>query len=175
MAGGAPNPFEPPEDLGAASPPPGAGEDHGLASRGSRLLAAIIDGGLSAAVFLPLVFALGIVEVGRERTLEDHILGTLVGLAVFVAMNGWFWYTRAQSIGKIALRIRIVMRDGTRASGHTILFRRVLPVWLVQQVPFVGPVFSGLVDPLFIFRSNRACLHDDVAGTKVVRATAPAN
>jgi hypothetical protein len=39
---------------------------------------------------------------------------------------------------------------------------------LLQYIPGLGSV-SGLVDPLFIFRADRRCIHDFVAGTKVIQ------
>jgi uncharacterized RDD family membrane protein YckC len=42
-------------------------------------------------------------------------------------------------------------------------------IWFVSLIPLVGTVV-GLVDVLVIFRSDKRCLHDHLAGTKVVTA-----
>ena len=43
-------------------------------------------------------------------------------------------------------------------------------VWaIITAVPFVGPLV-GLIGILFIFRDDRRCLHDHLAGTRVVQA-----
>ncbi len=44
--------------------------------------------------------------------------------------------------------------------------RYFLPT-LISQVPFIGGIF-GLVNALFIFGAERRCLHDRLAGTRVV-------
>jgi uncharacterized RDD family membrane protein YckC len=74
-----------------------------------------------------------------------------------------------QSIGKRLIGTRIVLADGTPAGFvHGVLLRE----WLLlpyRGVPILGGVI-GLGDVLAIFRRSRRCLHDDVAGTLVVRA-----
>jgi len=41
--------------------------------------------------------------------------------------------------------------------------------WLIEQVPLFGGLF-WIVDVCLIFGEERRCLHDYIAGTKVVRA-----
>ena len=63
--------------------------------------------------------------------------------------------------------------DGSRPSFARII---VLRTWVPLVVSWMGTVgmWAGLADVLFIiFRSNRRCLHDEIAGTKVVPVTAP--
>jgi hypothetical protein len=38
---------------------------------------------------------------------------------------------------------------------------------VLQQIPGIN-IFAGLLDPLFIFRQDRRCIHDFIAGTKVI-------
>jgi hypothetical protein len=37
----------------------------------------------------------------------------------------------------------------------------------IAMIPYVGNVIA-LIDVLMIFRTSRKCLHDDIAGTKVI-------
>jgi len=46
---------------------------------------------------------------------------------------------------------------------------RYVPVWLASSIPFIGG-FLALIDILFIFREDRRCVHDMIAGTVVVEA-----
>ena len=56
-----------------------------------------------------------------------------------------------------------------RVFRQTLIGLRYLPFWVVGQVWVIGPILS-LANPLFIFREDRRCLHDLLAGTKVVVA-----
>ena len=71
------------------------------------------------------------------------------------------------SLGKQWLGLRIVRVDGSRATFvRAVLLRMLLP-WLLAWIPFVG-WFLLPVDWLVIFREDCRCLHDLIAGTKVV-------
>ena len=74
-----------------------------------------------------------------------------------------------QTVGKKLLKIKIVRSDGTAADFQRIVVFRLLPVYLVQLVPVIGG-FIGLLDVLFIFRSSRQCIHDQIADTIVINA-----
>jgi uncharacterized RDD family membrane protein YckC len=93
----------------------------------------------------------------------------LGGTGAVLALNSYFWATRAQSIGKMIVGTKIVALDGSNASLSLIILRRVLPISLVALIPGVGSVV-GLVDAVAIFRKDRRCVHDLIAGTRVVRA-----
>ena len=94
-----------------------------------------------------------------------------VGIVAFVALNGYLLATSGQSIGKRIVGTRIVsVHDGKILPFGKVIGLRYLPFWVIAQVPFIGQVITGLVDPLFIFRGDKRCLHDLVAGTKVIKA-----
>ena len=59
--------------------------------------------------------------------------------------------------------------DGRILSLGKIIGLRVLPISLAAHIPIVGG-FVGLIDALFIFGSEKRCLHDYIAGTIVVDA-----
>ncbi|WP_246137599.1 RDD family protein [Myxococcus llanfairpwllgwyngyllgogerychwyrndrobwllllantysiliogogogochensis] len=70
------------------------------------------------------------------------------------------------SLGKRLLGLRVVRRDGRPAEVWRIaLLRNVLPLALCG---YCG--WFGLADVLFIAGEDRRCLHDWVAGTRVVKA-----
>jgi len=165
-----PNPYQAPNDLEAAASEAPAGARN--ATRSSRLAAAMIDGIISFAAFLPLQLYAGVYEgfpYGmKSQPFPQSLYWALAGLAFYVAVHGVFLARSAQTIGKKLLRIQIVnASDGKRAPIDRILLLRVVPVTLVTQVPYVGGLIA-LVDLLFIFRKDRRCLHDHVAGTRVV-------
>jgi uncharacterized RDD family membrane protein YckC len=137
-----------------------------LATRSSRLLAALID--VLIAWLGPVALMLYGDSLGF-RAADDDPTTSLAGLMMFGwlllvgAYNAWMLSTRGQTVGKSLLRIRIVGLDGSRASAGQALLLRSLLVLLLDLVPgFL------LADPLFIFRKDRRCLHDLIAGTQVV-------
>lgn len=148
-----------------------------LASRWARLGAAILDAIPLMIVGVPLLILLGFV-IDRASNIEqalvrDHSVAlqgvmALGMFVVFVAINGLLIYRRQQTIGKMLLGIKVVRDDGSPLTGNRYLFVRYLPIYLIGQVPVIGGLF-GLIDALLIFRSNKKCLHDDIAKTMVVR------
>lgn len=132
-----------------------------LATRSMRFLAVFIDGlvvGLVTSPFRP-----------RPELELDGRLGFIVMLAAFLAINVWFM-KRGQTIGKWLLGLRIVSVDtGRPLPVGQLITRRYLPGWIAGLLPRIGGVY-GLVNVLMIFREDRRCLHDVIAGTHVVIA-----
>jgi uncharacterized RDD family membrane protein YckC/DNA-directed RNA polymerase subunit RPC12/RpoP len=142
-----------------------------LATRLSRLAASIVDGLVMMVFALPLYFILFTRYPGSIFDAGDTFRILWIGipsLLFFIGVNSYFWATRGQSVGKMALAIRIVQIDGRPATWGRIVGLRVMPIQLIGWIPFLGGVIS-LVDILMIFRSNRRCLHDEIARTKVVK------
>ncbi len=159
------NPFAPPaarvEDAAAVT-----GE---LAGRGTRLVAAIIDGVAFAviAVVVGLMTSVSLFSPDTEQG-GAYFMAYGVSILVFIAIQAWLLHQRSQTLGKIAMGIRIQRPDGSKASLGRLVGMRMLPMWLISLVPLIGPLIS-LVDSLMIFRDSRRCLHDDIADTIVVR------
>jgi uncharacterized RDD family membrane protein YckC len=76
---------------------------------------------------------------------------------------------RGQTLGKALMSVRVVDHDDGRNPGfvRVILLRQLLP-GVITALPCLGKVF-WLADCLCIFGEERRCLHDIIAGTKVVR------
>ena len=130
------------------------------AGRGGRLLAVVVDALLGAACWLPALY-------------PDPSIGLFLCygcLLVFAATQILLLTTRGQTVGKMLIGVRIVRYDeGTNAGFlRAVLLRAVLP-GIIMLVPVLGQIFS-LVDVCFIFREDRRCLHDLIAGTEVVKA-----
>lgn len=134
-----------------------------LASRVQRLLAALVDGGLFlvASTFL-FATLMVIVEEPHEALGLACLLPLPVAQWVLISRHG-------QSIGKKLLGLRIVKPDGSPVGFlHGVLLRE----WLLYPFRVLAPLGGALAfgDPLASFRRSRRCLHDDIAGTYVVRA-----
>ncbi len=84
---------------------------------------------------------------------------------------------RGQSLGKLVTRLRVVRIDGSKAGFvHAWLLREALITCggaILSLLPFVGPLFLRpvfhLTDWCLIFRRDHRCLHDLIAGTRVVK------
>lgn len=130
-----------------------------LAARGTRLKAALVDAMLGAGGYL-----LGSTEA---LPMPVRVAGTAATLALVVyqvrllAISG-------QTIGKRLLGIRIVRHDTLENGGFKT---NVLLRGLLNGVLNFIPVYF-LLDSLLIFREDRRCIHDHIAGTVVVPADA---
>jgi uncharacterized RDD family membrane protein YckC len=140
------------------------------ASRWRRLGGQILDTLIVRIAWVPVLYLVGIrVELHRHR-LSDPVqilCLSLLGITIFLAIQGVFIYTRGQTLGKLLCGTVVVTRDFRRASGNRYLFRRLVPLWIIGQIPLVGAFFA-IADALAIFREEKNCIHDDIAGTRVV-------
>ena len=129
-----------------------------LTGRGARLGAKVID-----ALVLVLVAFLGIV---LAQVADVLVILVPLGLLAIVILQV-VWLTRhGQTIGKKALNMRIVSVETGRNAGF--VKNVVLRAWVTFLLGVI-PLF-GLVHVLFIFREDRRCIHDLIAGTRVVPA-----
>jgi uncharacterized RDD family membrane protein YckC len=179
------NPYAPPAaELNPVPVPKPVSPLGPLASRGARLGGSIVDGLVFLAAALPLYFDAGLQAVGAERQAHPwnpfivytahgrwgHVTGVLI--LAQLAVQWTLLYRRGQTVGKIVAGTRVVRLDGSRASFARIIVLRTWVPFVIGLMGKVGP-WVGLADILFIFRASRRCLHDEIAGTKVVPVTAP--
>ena len=147
-----------------------------LAGRGARLGAAIIDVIIMLVILLPIMFMCGNMETataaaaaGEQVGLGTTLMWAVIGFVIFVIVQGFPLNATGQTWGKKLLKIKIVDLDGNKPPIGRLLGLRYLPIQAVGNIPLIGPVI-GLVNVLLIFRSDRRCGHDLIAGTKVVHA-----
>lgn len=146
-----------------------------LASLGDRFLGALIDGLIAIPISFALGFALGIVLA--MTPLKDNFIGMQIvsnlmgfgmGIGIFLAIHGYLLSTRGQTVGKMVMKTQIVQDDGSPIPFGPLMLKRYLPIWIASAIPCLGLIYI-LVDVLMIFRETRKCLHDDIAGTKVIK------
>lgn len=154
-----------------------ADEPGELASRWVRLGAAILDGLLMLAVMLPIQWFSGFLPAlinasrsGYSLPMTTMLLWSVIGFVLFIVVQGWPLHHGGQTWGKKALSIRIIDLAGNKPPLLRLIALRYLPMQLIALIPAVGTLVTGLVNPLFIFRQDRRCLHDLIAGTRVVVA-----
>lgn len=164
------------------------------AERGPRFLARFIDWVLEFAVGVPGGAILGTevmklipaVMQGHPPDFEDLDMKRLVlggavlvcGWLILLVIQVWMLSTRSQSIGKRIAGVRIVKLDGAKPGiVHAWLMRELLMTvfgFMLSLLPLIGPFLLRpalfLTDWCMIFRDDHRCLHDLLAGTKVVKA-----
>jgi len=162
------NPYQGPQaPLHARDP----AQPNDLATRTARLGAAVIDSLISLVVMGPVMYLGGywdVVRATRGHVPMATMLPWLVfGLVVFTLIQFKPLMVNGQTWGKKLCGIRIVDLQGQVPTLSTLLFKRVLPVQVAGVIPVLGSVLIA-VDILMIFRDDHRCLHDMVAGTRVV-------
>ena len=114
-----------------------------LAGRFTRLAAAMVDGLLVMAITLPVGIATGFdVRALTKIRIVDATTGALISF-VRVYVYRYLWLT------------------------PLVLIAALIP----GQVDDILINLVALVDGLFIFGKERRCLHDYIAGSKVIRVT----
>jgi uncharacterized RDD family membrane protein YckC len=140
-----------------------------LARRGTRLAARLLDVLIIFGTVMVSVLPLGMLS--NQSTNSGMVWLVLAGLAMLglLVYNLVLLAQKGQTIGKKALKIRIVRSDGDRVGLGRLIGLRWFPMTVLGAVPIVGPIL-GLTNVLFIFREDQRCLHDLLADTKVVLA-----
>jgi uncharacterized RDD family membrane protein YckC len=92
-----------------------------------------------------------------------------LGVATYLLLNGYFLVSSGQTIGKKLLKIRVV-RDGDTEVPDltTTYFKRIFITQALSLIPILGGLYA-LVDALMIFSADQKCLHDQIAGTRVIK------
>ncbi len=147
-----------------------------LASRWARLFGALLDGIIVGMAFVPFLFLIGYYDsfgdpgAAALPTMTAFVTPAVGYVVLYIVFNGYLLHTSGQSIGKRVLGTRIVsVQTGKILPLSRVIFLRFLPFTLAAYVPLIGPII-GLANNLAIFTSSKRCLHDYIAGTKVVKA-----
>ena len=111
-----------------------------------------------------------ILEIAKENTLVYTLVMLIVGQIFYLAINGWLLYKYGQTVGKKFLEIKIVDLNNNLPELYRSYGLRYFVPALFPLLPLLGGLLS-LADILFIFRKDRRCIHDHIAGTKVITVT----
>ena len=162
-----PNPYRPPATQNEVRP--AASTELRLARRFSRFAAAIVDSFFLFLISIALVFVRVLLGESLVAEMDDTttMIHGFVALAAYGLVTGYLLATRGQTVGKILVRNRIVdYNTDELVSLPKLILMRYAPFWLVVVLPFGE--FIALVDLLFVFGPERRCIHDYLAGTKVI-------
>ncbi|HEY4126837.1 MAG TPA: RDD family protein [Gammaproteobacteria bacterium] len=156
------NPYAAPAAAVADVAPEG---EYILADRGSRLGAAILDGLLA----IPLYFLFIYVRQSKVIPSGAVLAGVTLYAVLLAVVNLVLLYRNGQGIGKKIVGIKIVRKNGERASLARIFWLRIVVNAIPGMVPYIGWLY-GLTDTLFIFGEPHRCVHDYIADTVVIKA-----
>jgi uncharacterized RDD family membrane protein YckC len=184
------NPYDPPKSYWEG--PPEEAPDL-LATRWQRLGGAIVDtffDGFMAWIPAVLLHAASLdpfpKPAGKQVSWMPSPLLMLLFSALPTAIQWWLIARSGQSVGKKLAETRIVTLDGTVAGFvHGVALRwmprlalSIVDTLMATFAPWamlVKTAVSGAIslvlvaDPLFIFGPDKRCVHDYIAGTRVVR------
>jgi uncharacterized RDD family membrane protein YckC len=155
-------------------------QGYALASAWARLFAQIIDSlVLCACTVAGLLMLNWLAKQGLSiedpytalKRGDESSIPTLVLLAIvpgLCMLTQWVLLTvSGQTIGKKILMMRIVTDSGELPGFVRVVLIREWCFALLCMIPLIGGLLRFL-DPIFIFTDSRKCLHDHIAGTRVV-------
>jgi len=149
------------------------GTEQVLAGRGMRLVAFIIDTIILALILIPVMLVGGILAMlmsGEEPGFGTTLMIGVASFVLFVLVQGYPLSATGQTWGKKALGMKIVDLAGNKPEFGKLIALRYLTTQVIGMIPVVGFLY-WLVNVLFIFGDDRRCIHDKIAGTRVVMAS----
>lgn len=140
-----------------------------LASRSTRLVAVFLDTFILLLILIPVVLLTGLLDLETLHTeLSAGLTMAVMSLVLYLLINSKLLVSKGQTVGKKIMNIKVIDAK-TRAvpSAKNIIAKRYLAFFILGQIPLANII--SFVDSLMIFRKSRKCLHDDFAGTIVVK------
>ena len=129
-----------------------------------RVVATLIDGGI--VFVLQLIFggllALAGVAAGNGNTEEVNGLIMLFGYVLSFAYYVFFTGYCGQTPGKMALRIKVIRRDGSDIGYGRAAFREI-------PCKFISGILFGIGYLMVAFDEQKQGLHDRMADTYVIK------
>ena len=148
-----------------------------LGSIGRRLAALWLDGFLttmaSYALLIPLMIMIAgaagaAAAAGAAESGESDAFAGLLGLLMYPILlgipfvyEGWMLALRGQTLGKMALGVKVVTPEGGPISTRQ--------AWGRAGLKIVFASCMGITYIPALMTRERTCLHDMIAGTRVVR------
>ena len=146
------NPFEAPRTESLLEPPPA--HHFIVADPGKRFIGRFVDNFIFW--IMPTMIVLAVEP-------EDSTLVLYSSMLPMIAIQAFLVASRAQSVGKMLAKTKIVDMEGRDAGFVRGVLLREWVWFFINLVPLVG-----LIDALFVFRDDHRTLHDLMSGTQVV-------
>lgn len=162
-----------PEHQSPGQENPGPGETTGkaypLATRMQRLAAALLDDFIALLTLLPVMGYYDLfsyIDQGKAIPMQMIININIYAFAMFLIIHGFLLYNYGQTIGKRVMGIAISTMDFNVPDFNRLIALRYVPFRVAGLIP--GLNVLPIINVLFIFREDRRCLHDLLAGTQVI-------
>jgi len=137
-----------------------------LATPHDRFLAKMIDWGIFVLPLLSLYYSYpGLARVTPAIWVVAALSSIFTGLLILLFLQWTLIGLNGQSLGKVVMRIKIVDANTRRTGGF--VQNLLLRTWI--QALMIENCIYFFFDLLLIFRKERRCLHDCLAGTIVVK------
>jgi uncharacterized RDD family membrane protein YckC len=150
--------------------------DYEVAGLGDRILARIVDTGVFVGLFYILYFIVIFFFLSTLQNIAGKSVPViLIVLGVVYSLISIFYdlvaevFFNGQSLGKYALKIRVVNINGARPTLGQFLLR-----WVFRLVDFILTVGIGAVISVAVSEKKQR-IGDMVAGTTVVKTTPKTN
>jgi uncharacterized RDD family membrane protein YckC len=126
-----------------------------IANIGRRLVGYIIDTFILYVVNFVVGFVIGVAMASTGASTSAGIIGAIAGLFVTVVYDALLTAARGQTLGKMAMTIKVVSEDGSQVRPGQAWGRA-----LAKLIPFAALVA--------LFNDERKGIHDMLAHTRVV-------
>jgi uncharacterized RDD family membrane protein YckC len=136
-----------------------------LAGIGRRFGGIFIDSLVMYAIFLVVMIPVGVVAAFAGGDPDNPVpaaailLGYLLGIGTLVAYEAVMLSWRGQTLGKMAVKVKVVNPDGTDIRAGQAWVRGLAKMFL----GFMGATYWPA-----LFTKEKTCLHDMLAKTRVV-------
>ncbi len=130
------------------------------AGAGARFLAALIDGLILFAIGFVIALPFGATEERSTNSVAQ-------GLTLLVNLGYYVWYQgkTGQTIGKKAMKIKVVDLSGKTPSFFTFFLREFIG-------KFISAIILGIGYLMILWDKKKQGLHDKIASTVVVKVGA---
>jgi uncharacterized RDD family membrane protein YckC len=136
-----------------------------LASRGRRFAAQFIDGCLYLIPFVAIMWGFfgtsSLSSMSRGVLPEGFRLFSYAGAAIFVMYEALMLAERGQTLGKMAMHVKVVRADGSDISRGQAWGRAIVRALMLSVLAIINYL------PAFLTK-DRTCVHDMAAKTRVI-------
>lgn len=153
----------------------GTGEQLELAEPGARLRAKIIDLKILVAVVVGCIIVVLLALAADRSNTGVGVVGGVVLASMILGLVSLLYdpvlvAIRGQTVGKMAMRIRVVCADNGELPGWGRSFGRWAVPGALLFVPGVGVLLALVCFASLTWDPSRRGWHDRLAGTVVVKA-----